>query len=130
MRLGKNLAGRVDLGWPMNAYDSATVVTCVLQGNRLTTRIRRVDERAGSTPGTDLVDVVAVDDPPTTRRELLAVPPGGPAWATLERTGARLRVLDPEGAVRAEIDATARGLTVRAFDEQGAQLAPQPYLMV
>ncbi|KAB2896269.1 MAG: hypothetical protein F9K40_14790, partial [Kofleriaceae bacterium] len=77
MRIGKNLAGRVDLGWPMNAYDSATVVTCVLQGNRLTTRIRRVDERAGSTPGTDLVDVVAVDDPPTTRRELLAVPPGG-----------------------------------------------------
>jgi hypothetical protein len=133
MRIGQDVAGRVVLDGPMTSYDSATVVSLVVEAGTLRTTIRLVDERAASTPGTDLVDVIDLvrrADAETTRSQTLAVPPGGPTWATLERTGARHRVVDPRGVFRAELDATADDLVVRAFDEHGQPIAPQPYLMV
>jgi hypothetical protein len=128
LRLDRSACGRVHLGWPMSAYDTAAIVTFTVEAGRLCTVIRKANALAASLSGTDDVESIALDADSSTRHVVLAVPPEGPPWAQLVRDGSLLRILDLAGTLRAEIMATRSGLEIHAYDEIGQPLGGRVYL--
>ena len=123
--------GYVTIGYPKGAYDSVNVVTLTIEKNTiLYTQVRSIDAGGYSTVGTDDEERVALADMAGTRRIIeVSVPADGPTWALIERKAAFHRLLQPSGELRAELDAQASGIEVKAFNVQGKPLERQRYLM-